>query len=322
VTSVRERRTKDGKPFREINARNSTGTLPLKVWSDVLEGREDLRPGLWGVTGKLESFQDRNQFVVSEYRPITIEQYREYLGCDPLLPRAFTLDIETLALPGFRDRVGPKLDKELKLGYMRLEQQQRYLEDIAAEEERVYQLGSLNATSGRVLSIAVHVGPVVGFEIEGLTANQSEHAFGIDEEGNEQDESQALKDFLALMSDFDPECDLLVGHNIINFDLPFVFQRCLVNNITVKPFVDLSEFRVAGVYDTMRGWWLGGRNRVALDDIAWALGIESSKTGEVEGSKVFELYQAGKLAEIREYNLNDVRVTRKVYERMVACFGG
>jgi hypothetical protein len=322
VISVRERRTKDGKPFREVSARNSTGSLPLKVWSDVLEGREELRPGLWGVTGKLESFQDRNQFVVSEYRPITLEQYREYLGCDPLLPRAFTLDIETLALPGFRDRVGPKLEKDLKLGFMRLEQQQRYLEDIAAEEERVYQLGSLNATSGRVLSIAVHVGPIPGLEIEGLTANQSEHAFGIDAEGNEQPEAQALKEFLALMSDFDPECDLLVGHNIINFDLPFIFQRCLVNDIAVKPFIDLSEFNVRGVYDTMRGWWLGSRNRVALDDVAWALGIESSKTGEVEGSKVFELYQAGKLAEIREYNLNDVLVTRKVYERMVACFGG
>jgi len=322
VTSVRERRTKDGKPFSEVGARNATGKLALKIWSEALEGREQLRPGLWGVTGKLESFQDRQQFVVSDYRPITIEQYREYLGCDPLLPRAFTLDIETLALPGFRDRVGPKLDKELKLGFMRLEQQQRYLEDIAAEEERVYQLGSLNATSGRILSIAVHVGPVPGFQIEGITGNQNEHAFGIDAEGKEQEEAQALKDFLALMADFDPECDLLVGHNVINFDLPFIFQRCLVNNIAVRPFIDLSEFNVRGVYDTMRGWWLGSRNRVALDDIAWALGIESSKTSEVEGSRVFELYQAGKLAEIREYNLNDVRVTRKVYERMVACFGG
>src|SRR5207237_6352020 len=126
------RRAIHGRPVRDVAARNSTGTLPLKVWSDVLEGREELRPGLWGVTGKLESFQDRNQFVVSEYRPITIEQYREYLGCDPLLPRAFTLDIETLALPGFRDRVGPKLEKELKLGYMRHERQQSYLEESAA----------------------------------------------------------------------------------------------------------------------------------------------------------------------------------------------
>lgn len=320
VTSVRERRTQQGKPFRDANARNATGTLPLKIWAEVLEGREDLRPGLWGVTGKLESFQDRSQFVVSEYRPITIDQYREYIGCDPLLPRAFTLDIETLALPGYRDRVGPKLEKDLKLGLMRLEQQQRYLEDIAAEEERVYQLGSLNATSGRILSIAVHVGPVPGFPNAG-PLNQSEHAFGIDAEGNEQAEADALKNFLVLLSDFDSECDLLVGHNIINFDLPFIFQRCLANNLVVKPFVDLSEFNVQGVYDTMRGWWLGGRNRVALDDVAWALGIESSKTSDVEGSRVFDLYQAGRLLDIREYNLNDVRVTRQVYERMVACFG-
>jgi hypothetical protein len=322
VTAVRERRTRDGKPFREVSARNATGTLPLKIWSEVLEGREDLRPGLWGVTGKLESFQERNQFVVSEYRPITIEQYREYLGCDPVLPRAFTLDIETLARPEFRDRVGPKLDKELKLGYMRIEQQQRYLEDIAAEEERVYQLGSLNATSGRIISIAVHAGSVPGFQLEGITTEQKEYAFGIDGEGNEQPEAQALRDFLALMSDFDPECDLIVGHNIVGFDLPFIFQRCLVNRIPVKPFIDLSEYNPRAVYDTMRAWWLGGRNRVALDDIAWALGLESSKTSEVEGSRVFELYQAGRLAEIREYNLNDVRVTRKVYERMVECFGG
>src|SRR2546430_8746803 len=179
VTSVRERRTQQGKPFRDASARNATGGLPLKIWAEVLEGREDLRPGLGGITGKLESFQVRSQFVVSEYKPITIEQYREFLGCDPLLPRAFTLDIETLALPGFRERVGPKLEKDLKLGYLRIEQQQRYLEDIAAEEERVYQLGSLNATSGRVLSIAVHIGPVLGFAIEGVTNGQSEHAFGI-----------------------------------------------------------------------------------------------------------------------------------------------
>ena len=322
ITAIRERRTRDGKPFREVSARNATGTLTLKIWAEVLEGREQLRPGLWGITGKLEAFQDRTQFIVSEYRPITIDQYREYLGCDPLLPRAFTLDIETLALPGFRDRVGSKLERDFRLGYMRMEQQQRYLEDIAAEEERVYQLGSLAATSGQSLSIAVHVGAVPGFQIEGLTTSESEHVFGIDEEGNEQPEEQALKSFLSLMTDFDPECDLVVGHNIISFDLPFIFQRCLARNVAVKPFIDLSEFHIHGVFDTMRAWWLGDRrSRVSLDDIAWALGLESSKTADVEGSRVFELYQAGKLAEIREYNLNDVRLTRKVYERIVACFG-
>jgi hypothetical protein len=107
----------------------------------------------------------------------------------------------------------------------------------------------------------------------------------------------------------------------LSFDLPFVFQRCLINNVKVQPLVKFGNYNVGRVFDTMRRWWLGERRTVSLDDIAWALGIESSKTADLEGSKVFDLYQAGRLAEIREYNLNDVRVTRKVYERMVACFG-
>jgi Predicted 3'-5' exonuclease related to the exonuclease domain of PolB len=322
ITGVRDRRTQQGKPFREASARNATGTLALKIWSEALAESGELKSGLWGVTGRAEVFQDRMQFVVSEYRPITLEMYREHQEADPVLPRAFTLDIETLALPDFRERVGPQLERTLRLGNMRLEQQQRYLDDIAAEEERCYQLGSLSATSGRILCIAAHVGPIPGLEFEGVQLGESEHVFGIDAAGNEHDEQEALNEFLSFMSSFDPETDEIVGHNIIGFDLPFIFQRCLVHGIAVQPFVDLSEYRVRGVFDTMQRWWLGDRrSRVSLDDIAWALGFESSKTADVEGSKVFDLYQAGKLAAIREYNLNDVRVTRKVYERLVACFG-
>ena len=321
ITSVRERRTQQGKPFCDVTGRNSSGSLTLKIWGEVLEVWKDLTPGLWGVTGRLETFQDRSQFVVSEYRPITLEQYREHQLADPVLPRAYTMDIETLALPDFRERVGPQLERMLRLGNMRWEQQQRYLEDIAAEEERVYQLGSLSATSGRVLSIAVHVGPIPGFQLEGFRQSESEHVFGIDSAGQEQDEKQALTAFLDLLKDFDCEMDEIVGHNVVGFDLPFIFQRCLINNICVPSLVNLSEYNVRGVFDTMHRWWSGAKRNVSLDDIAWALGIESSKTAAVEGSKVFDLYYAGRLAEIREYNLNDVRVTRKVYERMVACFG-
>lgn len=321
VTSVRDRRTQQGKRFCDALARNSTGTIALKIWSEALETCKEIRPGLWGITGRLESFQDKAQFVVAEYRPITLEQYREHQAVDPVLPRAYTMDIETLALPDFRERVGSQLERTMRLGNMRLEQQQRYLEDIAAEEERCYQLGSLSATTGRILCIAVHVGPIPGTEFDGIQQSQSEHVFGIDAEGNEEDEKRTLKDFLNLLKDFDPDTDEIVGHNILGFDLPFIFQRCLVNNIAGPPFVDLSDFHVRGVFDTMHRWWLGAKRYVSLDDIAWSLGIASSKTAEAEGSKVFEMYKSGKLAEVREYNLNDVRVTRKVYERMVACFG-
>jgi hypothetical protein len=321
VTAVREKRTQQGKRFCDATARNATGSLALKIWGETLEQWGDFKAGLWGLTGRLESYQDRAQFVVAEYRPITMEQYREHQGAEPVLPLAYTLDIETLALPDFRERVGPQLEKLLKLGNMRLEQQQRYLEDILVEEERCYQLGSLSAATGRILSLAVHAGPVPGLDFGEGEQRQSERVFGIDEAGNEQDERESLLAFLEFLKDFDPDTDELVGHNIIGFDLPFIFQRCLVLGIATKPLVDLGEYRVRGVFDTMHHWWLGARRNVSLDDIAWALGIESSKTATAEGSKVFDLYQTGNLAEIREYNLNDVRVTRKVYERMVACFG-
>lgn len=322
ITSVRSRRTQQGRLFWEALARNSTGTLVLKVWEDVQAGQGALKPGLWGITGKLETYQDKAQFVLAEYRPIPVEKYREQFNADPIPPRAYTLDIETLTLPEFRERVGPQLERSLRLGKMRLEQQQRYLEDIAAEEERCYSLGSLSATSGRVLSIAVHVGPIPGLEFGDLEQPSRELVFGIDAEGFEQGERRALYDFLELMKDFDCDFDEIVGHNILSFDLPFIFQRCLVQGMKVRPFVNLGDYTVRGVYDTMQHWWLGDRrSRVSLDDIAWALGIESSKTAEAEGSKVFDLYQAGKLDVIREYNLNDVRVTRQIYERMVASFG-
>ena len=321
VTSVRERRTQQGRLFCDASARNATGTITLKIWGEVLETQKEIKPGLWGITGKLETFQDRSQFVVAEYRPITLEQYREHQKADPHLPRAYTFDIETLTLPDFRERVGPQLERLMRLGNMRVEQQQRYLEDIAAEEERCYALGSLSATSGRVLSIALHVGPIPGLEFPGLGPDESEHVFGIDSDGFEQNEKKALQDFVSFMKDFDPDCDELVGHNIIGFDLPFIFQRCLVHCIQCRPFVNLGEYNVRGVFDTMHRWWLGAKRHVSLDDIAWALGIESSKTPKSKAARSLICIRPDKLDLIREYNLNDVRVTRKVYERMVASFG-
>jgi hypothetical protein len=320
VSSVRPRSSPTG-PLLDVQSSNASGTLHFKIPTQYVTDQESIKPGLWHVTGKLELFQDRLQFVVSQYLPTTIEEYHEHQNADPRLPRAYTFDIETLTLPDFRERVGAQLERQLRLGTMRVEQQQRYLEDIAAEEERCYALGSLSATSGRILSIAVHVGGVPDRQIGGIIQPESEHVFGIDSDGFEEPEKKALRNFMAFMGTFDSEVDELVGHNVLGFDLPFIFQRCLVHGLKVSQFVTLSDYNVRGVFDTMHRWWLGAKRTVSLDDLAWALDIESSKSAEVEGSKVFELYQAGKLEVIREYNLRDVRVTRKIYERMLASLG-
>ena len=116
VTSTRDRRTQQGKRFCEAQARNATGAISLKIWSEVLDACKDIKPGLWGLTGRVENYQDRQQFVVADYRRITVEQYRERQGVEPVLPRAYTLDIETLALPDFRERVGLQLERTMRLG--------------------------------------------------------------------------------------------------------------------------------------------------------------------------------------------------------------
>src|SRR6185295_12375090 len=78
VTSVRRRRTQQGRLYYDVSARNATGSIFLRLWGDVAENQGEMKPGLWAVKGKLETFQERAQFVVAEYRSTTIEKYREH----------------------------------------------------------------------------------------------------------------------------------------------------------------------------------------------------------------------------------------------------
>jgi hypothetical protein len=319
VAAVRERRSQQGKRFVDATARNSTGALLLRIWPDALEKSGEIRPGLWGIAGRAESVAGQIQFTAAEYSPISVELYCNLQGQEPVFPMAYTIDIETIPLPGFRDRVPVKLDRAYRLGRMDLEQQQKYVEDRAEEEQRAYRAGGLAAVSGRVLSIAVHLAALPDLMLEGPGPPGRELVFGIGPDGSEQNEAESLKQFSDLLDGFDSESDELVGHNVIGFDIPFICQRCVVHRIPVRALAGLAGGR--GVFDTMQRWWLGGRNRVSLDDLAWALGLESSKTAALEGSRVFDAYEAGRLLEIREYNLNDARLARKVYERMVGVVG-
>ncbi|MDO4698332.1 MAG: ribonuclease H-like domain-containing protein [Pasteurellaceae bacterium] len=99
-----------------------------------------------------------------------------------------------------------------------------------------------------------------------------------------------------------------IGHNISKFDDRFIFQRAVING--VKPAYTANR---NNTYDTMLEW-AGYGNTVSLAKLCQVLGIEAK--GEIDGSKVWEYVQAGKIDEVAGYCAKDVERVRQVYKRM------
>ena len=111
----------------------------------------------------------------------------------------------------------------------------------------------------------------------------------------------------------------VVGHNVAAFDLRFFMQRSMVHGI--KPHFAISRAANAKpwestiVFDTMLQW-AGIGNRIKLDTLCKALGVDSPK-GELDGSKVWDWVRDGRIKEVGEYCMKDVAATRAVFKRMV-----
>lgn len=113
---------------------------------------------------------------------------------------------------------------------------------------------------------------------------------------------------------------VVVGHNVSDFDLRFLWQRAVIHGIPVpwwipwnaKPWGDR-------IFDTMTAW-CGAKNRVGLDKLCKVLGVEGkgSEIGdEIDGSKVWDFIQAGRVAEVAAYCGGDVHRAREVHRRMI-----
>jgi predicted PolB exonuclease-like 3'-5' exonuclease len=124
-------------------------------------------------------------------------------------------------------------------------------------------------------------------------------------------ERSILESFWCLAS----EADLFVGHNILDFDLRFLWQRSVVQQIKPSREIPFDRRSSFPVFDTMHEWSRWGREHVSLDLLARALGIPSPKQC-LDGSKVYPYYRAGKFADICEYCKCDVDTVRQVYRRL------
>jgi len=125
------------------------------------------------------------------------------------------------------------------------------------------------------------------------------------------DEKEILKKFWQIAKDV----DLLVGHNILDFDLIFIQQRSII--LGIKPSVEISfrRYQASPVYDIMHEWDKWGRDFISMNELAKALGIPSSKD-KMDGSDVYQYYKDGKHQEIIDYCCKDVEVVRAIYKKM------
>lgn len=129
------------------------------------------------------------------------------------------------------------------------------------------------------------------------------------------DEARTLRAFWNLVKGFDPYRDLIIGWNLLDFDLHALMMFSVLHK--VRPTIDLrfQRFRDRPIYDCMWEFehW---RRRISLDEAAKILGFESSKTNEVNGSKVYDLFLEGRHQEICDYCLADCDLTRLLYYRI------
>lgn len=109
--------------------------------------------------------------------------------------------------------------------------------------------------------------------------------------------------------------DMFIGHNILDFDLRFIYQRSIVNNIVPSKDLNFARYRNFPIFDTMKEWGKWGSDNAGLEYLALALGIPSPKDG-IDGARIFEFYQNGKIDEILEYCKRDVETAREIFKRI------
>jgi 3'-5' exonuclease len=129
------------------------------------------------------------------------------------------------------------------------------------------------------------------------------------------DETRTLRAFWKLMRDFDDRRDLLIGFNVLDFDLHFICTRSVIKQIRPSLNVCFARYRSRPVFDVM--WeFCHWRHRISLDELAKILGLRSPKQGGMNGGRVYDLFLEGRHEEIADYCLDDVEVTRAIYRRL------
>lgn len=138
----------------------------------------------------------------------------------------------------------------------------------------------------------------------------------------DRNEQKLLTDFFELLVRLEQEHEgniIFCGHNIKEFDLPYICRRALVNGLRLPETLRLSGMKPWQVphIDTLELWKFGDyKHYISLDLMADILGIPSSKT-DIDGSEVSKVYwEQDDLQRIADYCSRDIFTTALVYLRL------
>jgi hypothetical protein len=99
------------------------------------------------------------------------------------------------------------------------------------------------------------------------------------------------------------------GHNIKEFDIPFLCRRLIINNLKIPGYLDFQTMKPweTNIIDTFQHWRFGDyKNYTSLKLLAAALNIPSPKD-DIDGSMVGEVYWKQKdILRIARYCQKDV----------------
>lgn len=134
-----------------------------------------------------------------------------------------------------------------------------------------------------------------------------------------KEERDLLISFIDIINKFDQNGIRFCGHNIKEFDLPYICRRMIVNSLELPRALSLSGKKPWEIphIDTMEMWSFGDRkNFTSLHLLSTILGIKSSKD-TMDGSQVHDVYyKNGDLDKIAVYCREDVEVVAQLYFRL------
>ena len=226
------------------------------------------------------------------------------------LPKIMFLDIETVPQQANLTDISEDLAHlwEEKYHLIQKRMPEKYSEETTAAEAFANSAG-IYAEFGKIVCISV------GFiHFKGLEMHFRTKSFAGD------DEKKLLTDFAQLLAKFCTSREhTLCGHNIKEFDIPYICRRMLINGIPLPSILQISgkkPWEIAFI-DTLELWKFGDyKNYTSLKLLTAVFGIPTPKD-DIDGSQVASVYYNEKNVErIAVYCQKDVVATAQVFLKM------